>query len=97
MFRLMFTPTDKTNKRDLCVLDQVYEKFNIFKIDPDKRIVHVGMDPNIEHGYRSYDEMEELLKEGWDIYKLEYKFIEGYHGVVEIKIPEGYEVTVVLK
>lgn len=108
MFRLVFTPKDNSNKKkfltfkkaqrkhEIHVLDKCFEDFNIFKIDVDHRKVIVDIHPNYERGFRNYDEMWTLLKEGWDVYKLKYT-IHPNSRRVEFDIPKGYEVTVVLK
>ena len=41
--------------------------------------------------------MMQYLKEGWDVYKLSYRLVYPNGSLVEIDIPEGYTVRVVLK
>ena len=98
MFRLMFAPKATPGKFEIPVLDKVFEDFNIFKIDMNKRIVRVGLSVNPNQGgCLSWDEMVKCLTEGWDVYKVKYEF-DGENGsMVSIHIPDGHEVIVVLK
>ena len=100
MFRIEFEPnqeTSKTTKRSLVVLDKVYEDFYTFQIDLDRRVIRVNIKPNTKNGFRSWDEMMECLKEGWDVYKITYKLIYPNGSLIEIDIPEGYTVRVTLQ
>ena len=100
MFRLFFEPTKETrgtDHRDKMVLDKVFEDFNDFNIDLDRRVLRVSIKPNTKNGYYKWDEMMQYLKEGWDVYKLSYRLVYPNGSLVEIDIPEGYTVRVVLK
>lgn len=99
MFRLMLAPKATPGKGELLVFDKVYEDFNIFKIDIERRILRVGLRVNEKQMYGDFNwhTMVECLKEGWDIYGIEYEFDGGDSSMVTIHIPEGYDVLVVLK
>lgn len=97
MFRLFFEPIEKNGARELMVLDMVYEDFNDFQIDPNRRVVRVSLKPNINNGIRTWEEMMTSLKEGWDIYKLTYRQVYPNGSLIEIDIPIGYNVRIILK
>jgi hypothetical protein len=97
MFRLFFEPIEKNEERELMVLDKVYEDFNDFQIDLNRRVVRVNLKPNINNGIRTWEEMMSCLKEGWDIYKLTYRQVYPNGSLIEIDIPVGYNVRVILK
>ena len=95
MFRLFFEPIEKNG--ELMVLDMVYEDFNDFQIDTNRRVVCVNLRPNINNGIRTWEKMMTCLKEGWDIYKLTYRLVYPNGSLIEIDIPVGYNVRVILK
>lgn len=99
MFRIMLAPKATPGKGELPVFDKVYEDFSIFKIDVDNRILRVGLRVNDRqiNGRFRWEDMVECLKEGWDIHGIEYEFDGGNSSMVTIHIPEGYDVSVVLK
>jgi len=99
MFRIMLAPKATPGKGELPVFDKVYEDFNIFKIDIDNRILRVGLRVNDRQPNYCFhwEDMVECLKEGWDVYGIEYEFDGGNSSMVTIHIPEGYDVVVVLK
>ena len=95
MFRLMFAPKATPGKGEITILSKVFSNFNIFRIDMENKKLRVGLEPNINNGHTSYKDMIALEKEGWDIKNLNYT-IDQY-GNLEMDIPEGYEVLVILK
>ena len=92
----MFAPKETPGKHEITVLDQVYGTFNSYRVDLENRKLKVSLDPN-RHNFENmtYEEMISLEKEGWDIKNLNYT-IDQY-GNLEMDIPEGYEVLVILK
>lgn len=99
MFRIMLAPKATPGKGELLVFDKVYEDFNVFKIDIERRILRVGLRVNEKQRYDDFDwdTMVEFLKESWDIWGIKYEFEGGHSSIVTIHIPEGYDVVVVLK
>ena len=95
MFRLMFKNKADKKSREIPVLDKVFSDFNMFTIDPVNKKLRVSLDPNVKNGHYSYDEMLACEKEGWDVYKLSYTI--DNNGNLEMDIPDGYEVLVILK
>lgn len=90
----MFAPKATPGKGEKEVLNMIYGKFNTFTIDTENRELKVWIEPNIDNGYRTYEETELYMKESWDAHKFEYWF-EG--AIAHIKIPEGHEVLTILK
>lgn len=96
MFRLMFAPKATSGKGEIPVLDQIYGTFNTFKVDVENRKLKTSLDPNTKRfAFMTYEEMIQCEKEGWDVKHLKYT-IDQY-GNLEMDVPEGYEVLVILK
>lgn len=96
MFRLMFAPKATPGKGEIAVLDQIYGTFNSYRVDLENRKLKVSLSPNLKRfSFMTYDEMIQCEKEGWDVKHLKYT-IDQY-GNLEMDIPEGYEVLVILK
>jgi hypothetical protein len=88
MFRILFTPKETPNKNEIHVLDTSYGKFNSFLIDTETNELKVWIQPN---GPMTFEELEERLKERWDIRNVEYRIEDS---IVHIKIPENHEVMI---
>ena len=83
-------------KGEILVLDQIYGTFNTFKVDVENRKLKTSLDPNTKRfAFMTYEEMIQCEKEGWDVKHLKYT-IDQY-GNLEMDVPEGYEVLVILK
>ena len=96
MFRLMFAPKATPGKGEIPVLDQIYGTFNSYRVDLENRKLKVSLDPNTKRfSFMTYDEMIKCEKEGWDIKNLNYTIDQ--FGNLEMDIPEGHEVLVILK
>lgn len=96
MFRLMFAPKSTPGKREIHVLDQIYGTFNIYTVDVENRKLRTSLSPNLQRFENmTYKEMIECEKEGWDAKHLNYSI--DHFGNLEIDIPEGYDVVVILK
>ena len=95
MFRLMFAPKTTPSKGEIVILSKVFSDFNMFHIDLDNKKLRVSLDPNYKNGHTSYEDMLTCEKEGWDVKHLKYT-IDQY-GNLEMDVPEGYEVLVILK
>ena len=95
MFRIMFASKATPGKGEITILTKVFSNFNIFRIDMENKKLRVHLEPNINNGHTSYKDMIALEKESWDFKKLSYTIDED--GNLEMDIPEGYEVLVILK
>ena len=96
MFRIMFNPKATPGKGEIPVLDQIYGTFNTFKVDVENRKLKTSLSPNLQRfAFMSYEEMIKCEKEAWDVKHLKYTIDED--GNLEMDIPEGYEVLVILK
>lgn len=96
MFRLMFAPKATPGKGEILVLDQIYGTFNSYTVDLEKRKLRTSLSPNLKRfSYMSYEEMIQCEKESWDVKNLKYT-IDQY-GNLEMDVPEGYKVLVILK
>jgi len=98
MFRLLVEPNEPKGSADyIPVFDKIYEDFNTFKIDPDSRTIEVDLSIKENHiGRLTYTEMQDLLKESWDHYKLKYEFAPYPSSMVKVFIPDGYHIQVIL-
>ena len=96
MFRIMFAPKATPGKHEIPVLDQIYGTFNSYTVDPENRKLKTSLSPNCERFFHmTYEDMIACEKEGWDVKKLNYKI--DRKGNLEMDIPDGYEVLVILK
>jgi len=96
MFRLMFAPKATHGKGEIAVLDQIYGTFNSYTVDVENRKLKTSLSPNLKRfSSMTYDEMIQCEKEGWDCKKLNYTIDQ--FGNIEMEIPEGYDVMVILK
>ena len=96
MFRLVFAPKATPGKGEILVLDQIYGTFNSYRIDLENRKLKTSLSPNLKRfAFMSYEEMIESEKEGWDVKHLKYTIDRV--GNLEMDVPEGYEVLVILK
>lgn len=92
----MFAPKATPGKHEILVLDQIYGSFNSYTVDLENRKLKTSLSPNRERFFHmTYEEMIACEKEGWDVKKLNYKI--DSNGNLEMDIPEGHEVFVILK
>ena len=99
MFRIMLAPKATPGKGELPVFDKVYEDFNIFTIDVERKVLRVGLRVNDRqmNGRFHWGDMVECLKESWDVWGIKYEFDGGNSSMVTVHIPDEYDVLVVLK
>ncbi len=96
MFRLMFAPKATPGKGEIPVLDQIYGTFNSYTVDLENRKLKTSLSPNLKRfAFMTYKEMIQCEKEGWDVKNLKYNI--DHYGNLEMDVPEGYEVLVILK
>ena len=96
MFRLMFVPKATPGKGEITVLDQIYGTFNSYTVDMENHKLKTSLSPNLKRfSFMTYDEMIQCEKDGWDCNKLNYTIDRV--GNLEIDIPEGHDVLVILK
>ena len=95
----MLAPKATPGKGELPVFDKVYEDFNIFTIDVERKVLRVGLCVNDRQPKYCFqwENMVECLKESWDNYGIKYEFDGGNSSMVTIHIPDGYDVLVILK
>ena len=99
MFRIMLAPKATPGKGELPVFDKVYEDFNVFTVDVERKLLRVGLRVNSSHMYGGFrwENMVECLRESWDAWGIGYEFDGGSSSMVTVHIPDGYDVLVVLK
>ena len=95
MFRLMFAPKATPGRGEILIIDQGFGVINNFTVDMDNRKLRTSLDPNRNFRHMTYAEMIACEKEGWDVKHLSYSIDDM--GNLEMDIPEGYEVLVILK
>ena len=91
----MFVPKATPGKGEILIIDQIFGVINNFTVDIDNHKLRTSLDPNRNFGHMSYEEMIVCEKESWDVNHLSYSIDDM--GNLEMDIPEGYEVSVILK